>query len=169
MNSLDIILLIIMAVSIMTSSMRGGIREIFSLFAIVAGFILATHFYIFASGNILRLTSHKEVNDIISFLAIFIFSAVLISFIGGSITEMVNKSKLKPWNKLFGTLIGAFKGIVVCALIVYILMVFLPAKSPILTRSRAFPYVSRVSDVVSPVASGFFRDEYQKKLKEFRK
>ena len=168
MNSLDLVLLLIMTVSIALSALRGGIRELFSLGAIIAAFILASNSYHFTSNTILRLTSHQEVNDIISFLAIFIFTAVLISFIGGHLTSAVKKSKLNSLNVLAGTAIGAIKGVVISCLIVYALMVFLPAGNQSLTGSRAFPYISRVSSLVSPIASRFFQDEFARKLKDFR-
>ena len=117
MNSLDIAILLIMAVSITVSSVRGGIRELFSLAAVIVGFILAAHFYHMASASFIRPTSHPEVNDTISFVSIFLFAAILISFIGGSLTHMAKKSKsLSPWNAIFGTAVGALKGLVISTL-----------------------------------------------------
>jgi len=168
MNSLDIVILLIMAVALTVSTFRGGIREIFSLLAVIIGFLLAANFYHAASQNIFRPTSHDELNDIIYFLGIFIFAAVLISFIGGRLAGAVKKSKIKTWNVILGTVIGALKGLLVSCIIVYMLMVFLPANSRIFTKSYAFPYLSKVTSVISPIAPGFFREEFDKKLDEFK-
>jgi len=169
MNSLDIVILLIMTVALAVSAFRGGIREIFSFGAVIAGFLLAANFYHMATEQFIRPTSHEEVNYIISFLSIFIFSTVLISFIGGRISHAVKKSKLKPWDAMLGTAIGALKGLVISCLIVYALLVFLPTKSRVFTESRTFPYLSRIVEVISPIAPTFFQDEFTKKMDEFKK
>ncbi len=169
MNSLDITILLIMAVSITVSSIRGGIREIFSLASVIVGFILASHLYRMASASFIRPTSHPEVNDTISFIAIFLFTAIIISFIGGSLTNMAKKNKaVSPWNSIIGTAVGALKGLVISTLIVYILMVFLSANNEVLTKSLALPYLTRTARLVSPIAPRFFREEFDRKLREMR-
>ncbi len=168
MNSLDIIILLIMAVSVTVSTFRGAVREVFSLGAVFAGFLLAANYYHFASNGFLRITTHQEVNDILSFLAIFIVTAALISFIGGRLSEIAKKSGLGFWDHMFGTAIGTVKGVIICTLIVYALLVFLPAKSPVFVMSKAFPYASQAAGLFSPIAPKFFSEEFQKKIKEFK-
>ena len=46
MNTLDIVIIVIMVISICYSIYRGFIREIFSLLGIIAGFIAASQFYL---------------------------------------------------------------------------------------------------------------------------
>jgi len=169
LNSFDLAMLLIMAVAITISTFRGGVRELFSLASVIIGFIIAQHYYQATSDSFLRLTSYPHVNNAISFIAIFIFSAVLISFIGGRISNMVKKSGLNFMDHILGTTIGALKGILVCALVTYVLMVFLPADSSILKESKTLPYISWVTDMISPIGTQEFRDEYKKKLEEFKK
>jgi uncharacterized membrane protein required for colicin V production len=168
MNSLDLVILLIMTVSLAVGALWGAVRSIFTLGAIIAGFFLAANFCQMATDNLIQLTSHPEVNVIISFIAIFIFSAVLISFIGGHLAHIVKKSKMKPLDSLLGAAMGAAVGLVVSCLILYGLLVFLPAKSPAFTMSKSFPYVSRAAALASPIAPGFFEDEFKKKMDELR-
>jgi len=168
MNSLDIVVLIILAISLAVGALWGAVRSVFTIASVIAGFLISSNFYHMASEGPLQLTSHKEVNDIISFLAIFIFTSVLISFIGGHIAMIVKKSKLKAWDSLTGAAVGALAGLVVSCLIVYALLVFLPSDSKTFTKSHAFPYISRLSELASPIAPGFFEDEFQKKMGEFK-
>jgi membrane protein required for colicin V production len=164
MNSLDLTLLLIIGVSLMVSTFRGAVREIFSLGGVIAGFILASHYYTKMSLGVLRLTSYPEINNIISFLVIFIFSAVLISFIGGMFSHAVNKSGFKVLNTLLGTFIGAVKGVLIASLVLYALLVFLPADSGMFVKSKTFPYAVRLSKFISPIGPTFFREEFDKKL-----
>jgi membrane protein required for colicin V production len=168
MNSLDFVLLIIIGVSLAVSTFRGAVREIFSLGGVIAGFILASHYYVKMSLGVLRLTSYPEINNIISFLVIFIFSAVLISFIGGMFSHAVNKSGFKVLNTLMGTFIGAVKGVLIASLVLYALLVFFPANSGMFAHSKTFPYAVRVSKLISPIGPTFFREELDKKLNETR-
>jgi membrane protein required for colicin V production len=166
MNSLDFTLLIIIGVSLAVSTFRGAVREVFSLGGVIAGFILAAHYYEKTSLGVLRLTSYPEINNIISFLVIFIFSAVLISFIGGMFSHAVNKSGFKVLNTLLGTFIGAIKGVLIVSLVLYALLVFFPADSSMFTHSKTFPYAVRFSKLISPIGPTFFREEFDKKLNE---
>jgi membrane protein required for colicin V production len=168
MNSLDFTLLIIIGVSLAVSTFRGAVREIFSLGGVIAGFILASRFYVKTSLGVLRLTSYPEINNIISFLVIFIFASVLISFIGGMFSHAVNKSGFKALNTLMGTFIGAIKGVLIASLVLYALLVFFPADSGMFTHSKTFPYAVRFSKLISPIGPTFFREELDKKLNETR-
>lgn len=169
MNSLDLAMLFIMTVAIAVSTFRGGVRELFSLASVILGFFVAMHYYHATSDSFLRLTSYKHVNDTISFIAIFVFSAVLISFIGGRISGMVKKSGLGFLDHILGTTIGAIKGILICALITYALMVFLPSESHILKGSKTLPYISQATSIISPIGTQAFKDEFKKKLDELKK
>ncbi len=166
MNSLDLTLLLIIGVSLAVSTFRGAVREIFSLGGVVAGFILASRFYEKTSVGVLRLTSYPEINNIISFLIIFIFSSVLISFIGGMFSHAVNKSGFRVLNTLMGTFVGAVKGVLIASLVLYALLVFFPADSGMFTHSKTFPYAVRFSKFISPIGPTFFREEFDKKLNE---
>lgn len=166
MNSLDFTLLIIIGVSLAVSTFRGAVREIFSLGGVIAGFILASRFYEKTSLGVLRLTSYPEINNIISFLVIFIFSSVLISFIGGMFSHAVNKSGFRVLNTLMGTFIGAIKGVLIASLVLYALLVFFPADSAMFLKSKTFPYAIKFSKLISPIGPTFFREEFDKKLSE---
>ncbi len=166
MNSLDLILLIIIGVSLAVSTFRGAVREIFSLGGVIAGFILASRYYEKTSLGVFRLTSDPKINDIISFLVIFIFSAVIISFIGGLLSHAVNKSGFKVLNTLLGAFVGAIKGVLIASLVLYALLVFFPANSAMFTKSKTFPYAVEISKLISPIGPKFFREELDKKLGE---
>ncbi len=168
MNSLDLILLIIIAVSLLVSTFRGAVREIFSLGGVIAGFMLASRYYEKTSLGVLRLTSYPEINNIISFLVIFIFSSVIISFIGGMLSHAANKSGFRVMNTLMGAFIGAVKGILIAALVLYALLVFFPADSAMFAKSKTFPYAVRLSKLISPIGPKFFREELNRKLEAVR-
>ncbi|MGA2193017.1 MAG: CvpA family protein [Nitrospirota bacterium] len=164
MNSLDITILLIMAISLTVSTFRGGVRELFSLGSVIIGFLLASRLYQTTSDTVLRLTSYPHINNAISFIVIFMFTTVVISFIGGRISDSVKKSGFRVMDVLLGSAVGALKGVLISALIVYALLVFLPADSSVFTKSKAFPYVSQAVSVISPIGTRDFKDELDKKL-----
>ena len=164
MNSLDLTLLIIIGVSLLVSTFRGAVREIFSLGGVIAGFILASRYYEKTSLGVLRLTSYPKINNIISFLVIFIFSSVIISFIGGLLSHAANKSGFRVVNTLMGAFIGAIKGILIASLVLYALLVFFPTDSTMFTKSKTFPYAAKLSKLISPIGPKFFREELNRKL-----
>ncbi len=173
MNSLDLAMLAIVAVSVTVAMFRGIVRELFSLAAVFLGFYIAMHYYKATSDSFLRLTSYPHINNIISFIGIFVFSAVLISFIGGRISGAVSgvlkASGLKIWDHVLGVAVGALKGVVICLLITYALMIMAPADSHILKGSKAFPYFSLAVNRIMPVEVKTFEQESKKKLEELKK
>lgn len=166
MNSLDMVVASVMAVTIIIGVLRGAVREVFSVVAVVAGGLLAMHFNDLTGWTLLRLTSHQEVNDIISFLLIFVFSSVLISYAGGHFSEMISRVGFRLWNTAGGLFVGALKGMVICTFIVFMLMVFLPADSGLTSKSATFPFLSELARLVSPVAPESLRKEMDKRLEK---
>ncbi len=164
MNTLDILYIFIMTVSLAVSAFRGGVREFFSLAAVALGFVAAANFYHFGAGQLLRLTSHEEVNSIISFMLIFLFVALLVSYVGGQLSHLVKKKKLGFWNLMAGTAIGSLKGLFVCALLTYMLLVFMKPGGGFFSGSRAFPFMSQIAIAVAPIGPKNFREEFEKKL-----
>lgn len=164
MSTLDILYIFIMAVSLAVSVFRGGVRELFSLAAVAAGFVAASNFYYLGSDQLLRFTSYEEVNDIISFILIFAFVAMLVSYVGGQLTHLVRKKNLGFWDAMAGTAIGAVRGLLVCALLTYALLVFMKPGGGFFSSSRAFPFVVQVTEAVSPIGPKDFRREFKKRL-----
>jgi membrane protein required for colicin V production len=164
LNTLDIIYIVIMVVSFAVSASRGGVRELFSLMAVGVGFVAASRFYQFGAGQLLRLTSHEEVNNIISFTIIFLFVAILVSYVGQQLTHIVKKADLGFWNIITGSAIGLVKGLFICALLTYMLLVFMKPGGGFFSGSKAFPLMSELTVAVSPIGPKNFRDELGKKL-----
>lgn len=169
MNTLDIVFAGIMVVSLAVSAFRGGIRELFSILAILVGFVTASRYYGIPETYMVRLTSHDSVNNIIGFILVFLFIAMLTSFVGGQLTQIVKKADLGFWNLMAGTAIGAIRGILVCALLTYALLVFMEPGSDLFSTSRAFPYMSQVTQAVSPMGPRHFREGLTSKLESLAK
>ncbi|MBI5694712.1 MAG: CvpA family protein [Nitrospirae bacterium] len=168
MNAFDMAVVSVMAVTALVGLMRGAAREVFSLVSVVAGFLLAARFHTLTSGALIRVTSHEDVNGFISFLAIFIFTSVLISYAGGHFTDMLKNAGFRLWNTLGGPVIGALKGLAVCTSVTFMMMVFLPAGSDLTAGSAAYPYLSRLARLVSPVTPESLRRDVGTKLEQVK-
>jgi len=164
LSTLDILYIVIMVVSFLVSASRGGVRELFSLLAVGVGFVAAARFYQFGGGQLLRLTSHVEVNNIISFTIIFLFVAILLSYVGAQLTHIVKKAELSFWNVMSGSAIGLLKGLFICSLMTYMLLVFMKPGGGFFSSSRAFPVMSELTLAVSPIGPRHFREELDKKM-----
>lgn len=168
MGTLDIVYASIMVVSLVISTFRGGIREVFSLAAIVAGFLMAVNFYPLVSDTVLRFTSHENINGFISFLVIFIFTSALISYIGGQLTQIAKKNELGFANVVGGAAMGTFKGLLVCTLLTYALLVFMDSDEPMFKKSYGFPAISNLTALAAPIGPEDFRMQMKEKLDAVR-
>jgi len=168
-NALDILILASIAASILVSIFRGGVREVASILALVAGFFLAAKFYGFAAEQVFRITSHDEVNNTVSFLVIFLFVAAMVSYAGGQLTELIKKSKLRGWNITLGIVLGTIRGVLIACFLVYALLVLLPYDSKTFTDSKLMPYTLSVTKIVSPLGPQRFEEDFDRKLLDYRK
>ena len=71
MNTLDILIIVILAVSIIYSFSKGLIKEICSLFAVVIGLFIASKTYLLVAKPLMELVHNSKLASIIGFFIIF--------------------------------------------------------------------------------------------------
>jgi membrane protein required for colicin V production len=136
-NTLDIIFLILTGASILYSLIRGFVREIFSLLALIFGFIGASHGYPIPAGWLEAWGVYEVVAKIIGFIVLLILFAFVISWIGKGFSRLVQKMDLSWADRAGGAAFGFLKAMVLIAILLLVLTAFLPPKTDILSESKA--------------------------------
>jgi membrane protein required for colicin V production len=113
MNWLDIILIVVLALSILNGLVQGLIRTAFGLAGLVLGIFLAGRYYV-AFGNWLPI-ANTDIANIVAFAIIFIVVMVAAGIIAFFIRRIISLVMLGWADKLLGALLGLVLGGLLCA------------------------------------------------------
>jgi len=142
-NWLDILLLLILAVAFILGVIKGLVRQVVGILAVVVGLILAMAFYPAAASAVSTLIKNENVAHFLGFLTIFVVVLVGGWLIGRLFTRVM-KGPLKLLNHGLGGLLGLIKGVLIGGVLVFALLVF-PVSSAALRDSTLAPYCVEVT------------------------
>jgi membrane protein required for colicin V production len=167
-NTLDIIFLILTGASILYSLIRGFVREIFSLLALIFGFIGASHGYPIPAGWLEAWGVYEVVAKIIGFIVLLILFAFVISWIGKGFSRLVQKMDLSWADRAGGAAFGFLKAMVLIAILLLVLTAFLPPKTDILSESKVSPAALSVARALLFFVPEDLRKLYAEKEKDLK-
>jgi membrane protein required for colicin V production len=137
-NWLDIVLLIVLAVSFVLGVLRGFIRQVVGLAAVVAGFFIAAYYHPYLADVFGRAFASGRWSNLIAFLLIFFGVLALGSLVGFLLSKLM-RGPLRLIDRVFGGALGLVKGILISGVIVMALLAF-PTDTRALTNSTLAPY-----------------------------
>jgi membrane protein required for colicin V production len=120
MNIIDVFILIVLVVLSIRGYVKGFIHEVFSLMIMILGIALALLFYRQVGFFLETIIQNEDLSLILSFIAIFICTAVLMVVIRNALTSLVESLNITDLDSVFGLLVGLTKG----ALLLSFLLVF---------------------------------------------
>lgn len=166
-NWLDIILLVILGLSVLFGIMKGLVRQIIGILAVIVGLILAVNYYPFVSNLFSRWLSSSTLSNFIAFIVIFI----IVLSMGGVLSFLfskVMKGPLKFVNNAMGGGLGLLKGLLICGVIVFAMLVF-PFKKDALRQSFLAPYCLRVTKAVIYLIPDDLKEKFNEAYKDIVK
>jgi len=169
MNSLDIIFLILIGVSVLYSLIRGLVREIFSLLAIILGFLGAGHTHSTFANWLGKWMRNEILAQIFAFAILFILIAFSLGLLGRVLSRLVKKMDLSWADRLGGGAFGFLKAVLLIAIILLVLTAFLPSRNRLVSESRVSPVVLAITRQLSHLIPVKFRVLYISKEKELKK
>jgi membrane protein required for colicin V production len=144
MSALDIIIIILVGVGTISGAVKGFIRDVFSLIAVVTGIIVALLLYDVAAAYLVPFIPEKTVARIVGFGVIFILSAAVVSIAGHFFSKSLSPD-VSPYDRLAGACFGFVKGLVFAAVILFFLTLLVPAAA---TGSNLAPPIVRGTGLV---------------------
>jgi membrane protein required for colicin V production len=173
-NWVDLVLLVILAITVLFGILKGFVRQIFGILAVITGLILAVNYYPQASNFFSQWINSRTLTHFIGFIAIFV--AVLC--LGGVLSYLFSKAikgPLKYVNQVLGGGLGLMKGMLICGVIVFAMLVF-PFNKGALEQSVLAPYCIQVTRAVIYLIpeelktkfNGAYKDIVKKRGKDVR-
>ena len=170
MNWLDILLLLILGVSVLTSFRKGLSREVIGLVSVVAALLIAIWFYGTAAGLVSPYLSSPALAHFVGFA--IVFAAVLL--LGGVVSFVVGRflrvTGLSFFDHLLGAVFGLVRGVLIGVALVMAIMAFSTSGGapPSVVHSRVAPYVIDSAHLVSRMAPHEVREGFLKTYAEVK-
>ncbi len=167
MNILDLILLSILLVLFIIGLLRGLIKQLFSIIALVGAIVLGILFYNVASIYLLKynIIADKSVATVVGFISIALVYYILIQIIAWLLTKLIGKLKLTWANRLGGGLLGILFGVILSHFVVLGSLLYIDEKDPIIKESIVAPYIERGYSIIKENIPKELKVHYQNSKK----
>ncbi len=160
MNPFDMVVVVILVYFLITGLLRGSIREVTSIAALLGGFYFAYLYYESFATVFSAFTEAAYVREIASFVVLFGVFAIAVILIGTLLRSLVKLVFLGFADRVLGVVIGGVKAIIVVSVLHFLALTFLPSGgAAVVAESRIAPAVNRAaSAIVYLVPADFKRD-----------
>jgi membrane protein required for colicin V production len=169
MSNFDIVLLIMAGILVLVGMMKGLVRILIGVAALVAAFALAARYHEPLAARLAAVDLPDEPLRLLSYAAIFL--GVMIA--GGALAwtgRKVIKAAMLSWaDRLGGAAVGLLAALLAAALLVLPMVAYFPGSHAMLQRSLLAPYVTVVCDLANVVAPEDFSNRYREGIEGLRR
>lgn len=169
MNWFDTVILILIIGSVIYSLIRGLIKEVFALAALVGGFYFAGKYYFVWANFFSSWIQNPTLSRILSYILIFILVVVFIHLIGWIIEKLFRIRPLKSVNRILGAIFGFGKGVLICGIICLGILFLAQEGANFLSRSRFAPEILSLMKKFDSFYPQEMQKEFQQKMQKLEK
>ena len=159
-NWLDVVLILILAVFFVLGVIKGFVRQLFGLAAIVAGLIAALLYYPQVSLLFEPLVAKKVFSQFLAFASIVLFFLCLGWLFSRVFGRMV-KGPLRIFNHIMGGAVGIIKGVLLCGILCFSLLVF-PVTTRLLKESSLAPVCLKMTRYAADLIPRELKEKFNK-------
>jgi len=165
MTSFDAIILTVIVFSVIYSTFKGMVREIFSLLALVIGYLVAVNFQDNMAEIMGNWISNHTVSTILSFFILFVISLMFVASLGTLVRKYLLKSNtISGWDRVLGSVFGFVKGVVIVIIFLFPLKFFEDTYENLTEDSMVAEQLEELTDQLGDQID--FNDEVIEKIPE---
>ncbi len=164
MNWIDVILISVLALTSILGVIKGLVKQVFGLLAGIIGLILALGFYSQVSWIYLRFVSNEVVANFLGFLTIFL-AVLCLGWVSSYCLSKFIKGPLKLLNNILGGGLGLLKGILICGVVVFALLVF-PISKKALKESALSPVCLQMTRAMISLIPQELKEKFKEAYQE---
>lgn len=164
MNWIDVILISVLALTSILGVIKGLVKQVFGLLAGIVGLILALGFYSQVSWIYLRFVSNEVVANFLGFLTIFLV-VLCLGWVSSYCLSKFIKGPLKLLNNILGGGLGFLKGILICGVVVFALLVF-PISKKALKESELSPVCLQMTRAMISLIPQELKEKFKEAYQE---
>lgn len=153
MQSYDFFMLIVLAAAVVWGFWKGLAWQLASVASIALSYFVALNFRTPLAAIINQSVEVKPPLDIFAAMLILFMGTSLIVWVGFNlISEIIEKVKLKEFDRQFGALFGAVKGVLLCVVITLFSVTLLSEpQQQAICNSRSGYYIAMLLDRADPI------------------
>jgi len=170
-NWIDVILISILALTTILGVVKGLVKQVFGLLAVIIGLILALGFYSQASRLYLRFIANEVLAHFLGFLTIFLI-VLCVGWVSSYTLSKFIKGPLKLLNNILGGGLGFLKGVLICGVVVFALLVFPISKKALKESALSLVCLQMTRAIISLIPKELkerFKEAYQEVTKRVEK
>jgi len=163
-NWIDVILISVLALTSILGVIKGLVKQVFGLVAVIIGLILALGFYSQVSWIYLRFVSNEVLANFLGFLTIFLV-VLCLGWVSSYCLSKFIKGPLKLLNNILGGGLGFLKGILICGVVVFALLVF-PISKKALRESALSPVCLQMTRAMISLIPQELKEKFKEAYQE---
>ena len=140
-NILDFIFLIFIVSCYFLSSLRGGVKQIFSFLSVIVSFFVAGRYYLNVAAVFPEKVFPESFAGAAGFFTVFLVVFGAISLFGRLFDGIFKRLHFGGIDRFVSVFIGLLKGFTLGCITIVILLINYPADSPVLVNSVGTPYI----------------------------
>ncbi|WP_456432830.1 CvpA family protein [Thermosulfuriphilus sp.] len=144
----DYLLLAIFVFFFLKSLFNGFSRELASIVGLILGIFLAGRFHPLVANILSPWITNQPLLKGLSFLTVFIIVYLSIFILGVLLRRTLELIKLSWLDRVLGAALGFIKASLVAAMIIFLVVTFVPQGGHILSKSRLYPYVLKATGII---------------------
>lgn len=157
LNIVDYGILLTIIVSVIISLLRGFVKESLSLVTWVAAAFIALNYSSIFADSFSSFVTNDSVRVLLSLVAIFILVLLTGTFINHTLSYIINKTGLSPYDKVFGVCFGLLRAILIISLVVLFLRHTSLVHQSLWRTSMFIPHFSELAKWLASL--GFFNPD----------
>jgi uncharacterized membrane protein required for colicin V production len=128
MNTVDILVLAVLFLNGAIGAFRGFVWQVFRLGSLVLAFWLGNHYSARLADRFPAswMAQDPTGRNALAWIVIGLGTYLVFSLLGHALRSVIDRMRLASSDRALGFLLGAAKGVVICALIFQMLIVFFP-------------------------------------------
>ena len=167
MNWLDLVFIVILLGTMIMGIVKGLVRQVIGLAAVIAGLVLASLYYQGIAEILEKVIHDRLLSNFLGFLVIF-FCVLAAGALLGFLISKGMKGPLAVINRAFGGAFGLLKAVLICGIIAFALTVFGVAR-PALETSRLAPVCLGITRAAVNLIPQDLKAKFNQSYREIRK
>lgn len=164
LNWVDITMLVVLSIALIIGLIKGFMRQLIGIAAVIIGLILAIVYYPYAAELYLRFVSRNLLAQFLGFLTILLI-VMTVGWVISFLLSKLIKGPLKFINHVLGGGLGMIKGVLICGAFIFAMFVF-SIRGDALKESVLAPYCIKMTKVAVGLIPQGLKDRFNQSYRE---